>query len=353
MDLQIKPVDTTFYDTHLDYLPSRMIDIHTHVLLRSHRKPSSVDRRGPTWPGRVAPENPIEDLLETYRLMFPKQTVTPVIFGPATQEYDLGASNRYVSQAASGHRLPSLIVTMPEWTAQELEARVLAGGFLGLKPYLEWAPPHIASDDIAIFDFLPRHQLEVADAHGWIVMLHIPRRGRLRDPLNLEMMLEIEHGYPNVRLVIAHIGRAYCPEDVGNAFDVLKDARRMHFDFAANTSAYAMEQLLRAVGPERVLFGSDMPVARMRMRRICESGFYVNLVPRGLYGDVSDDPHMREVGDEEGSQLSYFMYEELLAFRQAAEAVGLTAADVADVMYNNAARLIRGAGGGQLALGHR
>ena len=88
--------------------------------------------------GRVAPENPIADLLETYRLeRFPRQTVTPVIFGPATQEYDLDASNQYVSQAAAELGLPSFLVTTPEWTAQELEARVVEGGFLGLKPYLE------------------------------------------------------------------------------------------------------------------------------------------------------------------------------------------------------------------------
>jgi predicted TIM-barrel fold metal-dependent hydrolase len=345
MNLQILPVDRAFYAEKLDYLPARMLDIHTHVWLREHRQPAAVARRGPTWPGRVADQNPIDDLLETYRLMLPKQSVTPVIFGPATQEYDLDASNQYVSEASAQHGLPSFLVTRPEWTAQELEQRVVGGGFLGLKPYLEWAPPHIASDDITIFDFLPRHHLAVADAHGWIVMLHIPRRGRLRDPLNLEMMLEIEHHYPGVRLVIAHIGRAYCPEDVGDAFDVLKDARRMHFDFCANTSAYAMEQLLRAVGPQRVVFGSDMPVVRMRMRRICEQGFYINLVPRGLYGDVSDDAHMREVDGEEAGRLSFFLYEELLAFRQAAEAVGLSADDVADVMYNNAARLIAAAGG--------
>ena len=345
MNLQILPVDRAFYAEKLDYLPPRMIDIHTHVWLGAHRQPSAVARRGPTWPGRVADQSPIDDLLETYRLMLPKQAVTPVIFGPATQEYDLDASNQYISEAGAQHHLPSFLVTRPEWSAQELEQRVVGGDFLGLKPYLEWAPPHIASDDITIFDFLPRHHLEVADAHGWIVMLHIPRRGRLRDPLNLEMMLEIERRYPNVRLVIAHIGRAYCPEDVADAFEVLKDARRMHFDFCANTSAYAMEQLLRAVGPQRVVFGSDMPVVRMRMRRICEQGFYINLVPRGLYGDVNDDPHMREVDGEEAGRLSFFLYEELLAFRQAAEAVGLSADDVADVMYNNAARLIAAAGG--------
>jgi predicted TIM-barrel fold metal-dependent hydrolase len=345
MNLLILPVDRAFYAQKLDYLPPRMLDIHTHIWLRDHQQRSTVARRGPTWPGRVASENPVADLLAAYRLMLPKQTVTPLVFGPATQEFDLDASNHYVSEAAAANHLPSFLVTRPEWRAQELEQRVSEGGFLGLKPYLEWAPPHIASDDITIFDFLPRHHLEVAHAHGWIVMLHIPRRGRLRDPLNLEMMLEIEHRYPGVQLVIAHIGRAYCPEDVGDAFEILKDARRMRFDFCANTSAYAMERLLRAVGPRRVLFGSDMPVVRMRMRRICERGFYVNLVPAGLYGDVSDDPHMREVGAAEGAQLSFFLYEELLAFRQAAEAVGLTAQDISDVMYNNAVRMIRAAGG--------
>ncbi len=340
MDLQIKPSDTAVYEQYLDFLPPRMIDVHTHVWLGIFGRPTQVQKRGPTWPGRVAAENPVEALLEGYRLMFPRQHVTPLIFGPATRDYDLDASNDYVSRVARQYHLPSLLVTTPEWSAKELEHRVIQGGFLGLKPYLEFAPPHIPSDDIVIFDFLPRYHLEAANEHGWIVMLHIPRRERLRDPVNLEMMLEIEHSYPSVRLIIAHVGRAYCPEDVGNAFETLRYSTRMYFDFSANTCDYAMEALLRAVGPRRVLFGSDLPITRMRTQRICEHGFYVNLVPPGLYGDVSDDPHMREVGHEEGEKLSFFVYEELLAFHRAAEAVGLTAEDVADVMYNNALHLI-------------
>jgi len=88
-----------------------------------------------------------------------------------------------------------------------------------------------------------------------------------------------------------------------------------------------------------------MPVVRMRMRRICEGGFYVNLVPPGLYGDVSDDPHMREASEADGAKLSFFMYEELNAIRQAVLAVGLGAGEIEDMMYNNAAKLIRKAGG--------
>jgi hypothetical protein len=93
-----------------------------------------------------------------------------------------------VSQVDARHRLPSLLVTTSKRSAQGMETRVAAGGSLGLKPYLEWAPAHIPSDGITVFGFLPRCHLEVAHAHGLIVMLHIPRRARLRDALDLEIM---------------------------------------------------------------------------------------------------------------------------------------------------------------------
>ena len=374
--LEIKDVDRAFYADRLaDFLPARVIDVHAHVwrqefVHHAHLAEASPIS-SPTWPERVAEENPIEDLLHTYRLLLPGQEVTPLIFGIPRRNVDLEAMNDYVSQVASQYRLggahatgpgrhpprpdrskpdlsgqlprrglPALIVSTPEWPAGELERRVNAGGFLGLKPYLSFAPPHIPADEVTIPDFLPHSHLQVADAHGWIVMLHIPRPARLRDPLNLAQMIEIERRYPHIHLIVAHIGRAYCPEDVGDAFDLLQGSEKMLFDFSAHTNAWVMERLIRAVGPRRILFGSDMPILRMRMRRICEGGRYVNLVPPGLYGDISGDPHMREVSQEEGARLSFFLYEELLAFRQAAEATGLGTTDLEDVFYNNAARLI-------------
>ena len=100
------------------------------------------------------------------------------------------------------------------------------------------------------------------------------------------------------------------------------------------------EKLIRAVGPKRLLFGSDLPILRMRMRRICENGMYVNLVPKGLYGDVSADPHMREVAGEEAGRLTFFMYEEINAFRLASSSAKLSRSDVEDVFCNNALRLV-------------
>ncbi len=340
----VTDVDRRFYAERLaDFLPRRIIDCHTHVWLKAFMRAGEQSERrprGPTWPNRVADENPVEALLETYRLLLPEQEVTPLLLGWPEREMDHERAGDYLSRAMRAQGLPGLLVTLPEWSGEELARRVRAGGFVGLKPYLNLAPAHIPAAEITIYDFLPRHHLEVANAHSWIVMLHIPRPARLRDPVNLAQMLEIEWRYPNVQLIIAHIGRAYCEEDIGEAFDILAASRTMCFDFSANTNAVVMRAALEAVGPQRVLFGSDLPITRMRMRRICEQGFYVNLVPPDLYGDISDDPHMRAVSPAEAQQLSFFLYEELFAFRQAAEAVGLSAADVADVFYGNAARLL-------------
>ncbi|MBI5653059.1 MAG: amidohydrolase family protein [Chloroflexi bacterium] len=337
----VKPVDREFYAEHLaGFLPRRLMDIHTHVWLDSFLQPADRETRGARWPRLVARDNSIDDLLETFRLMLPQHQVTPLIFSATRADVILEQSNHYVSQVARQHRLPALLVSKPEWSAEQIAQRVREGGMLGLKPYLNFAPAHIPTAQITIFDFLPRHHLEIANAQGWIVMLHVPRPQRLKDPLNLQHLLEIEKNYPNVKLIVAHIGRAYCPEDVGNAFEILRNTARMNFDFSANTNAEIMAQLIRAVGPKRVLFGSDMPILRMRTRRICENGKYINLVPPGLYGDVSDDPNLRAVGQAEGEQLSFFLYEELLAMCRAAKMTNLDASDLNDIFYHNAARLI-------------
>lgn len=339
---EVKDVDKKFYEQKLkDFLPDKMIDIHTHVWLDSIRKPSSsTPVRAVTWPSLVAKDNSIEDLFETYRLMFPGKEVTPLLFSQVSMNYDIAAGNEYVRSCAERHRLPSLMVAKPEQSASEFEEGIKRGGFLGCKVYLNFAAPYIPEKEIRIYDFLPRHQLEVLDRHGWMAMLHIPRDGRLKDPVNLAQMLEIERDYPSLKLIIAHVGRAYCPEDVGDAFDILAETRNMVFDFSANTNADVFRQLIRAVGPKRIVFGSDLPILRMRTRRICENGNYVNLIPRGMYGDVSGDSHMREVEGPEADSLTFFMYEEIEAFRAAATAEGLSKSDIEDIFYRNARSLI-------------
>ncbi len=261
--------------------------------------------------------------------------MTPLVFGGCLT--DLEQTNRYVYDMRRKYGFPALYRSDYAMSADRLEEEVKKGGFLGLKPYLSNCPPYISSKEVRIFDFLPHEHLRAADKNGWIVMLHIPRDGRLRDPVNVAQLMEIEEKYPRVKLVVAHIGRAYAPEDIGNAFDILSKTKNMCFDFTANLSPDAIKACLKAVGPRRLLFGSDLPVAIMRMYRITESGVYYNVVPRGLYGDVSHEPHMRE-SDE--TDITLMIYQQIRVFKECAEELRLRDKDIEDVFCNNARRLI-------------
>ena len=340
---ELKAVDRRIYQESLqDFLPAEIIDVHTHVWKAEHQKiREDAFARVVSWPSRVAADNPVEDLVEGYRLLFPGKTVIPLMFASVYDAESIHPMNAYVSECARRLKYPALIYAHPAWNGRELEKRIKDGKFLGAKVYLNLSAAYIPEKEIRIFDFLPPHQLDVLNSNGWVVMLHIPRDGRLRDPVNLAQMVEIEKNWPRVRVIIAHVGRAYCDEDVGDAFAKLSVTKNMVVDFSANTNDRVFEGALRAFGPERCLFGSDMPITRMRMRRICEGGRYINVVPRGLYGDVSADRNMREAAAPDSDSISFFMYEEVLAIRKAVERIGLRRADVEAIFQKNAKRFLR------------
>jgi predicted TIM-barrel fold metal-dependent hydrolase len=207
---EVTAYDKVVYEQELkDFLPQRLFDVHTHVWLDSHRLPEegeSEEKRTVSWPELVALDNSIEDLQETYRLMFPGKEVNALMFlnNACTEE-----ANGYVADCARRSGFPALYFSHPSQSADEVEEKIRAGGFLGIKSYLDFAPAYIPSGEIRIFDFFPKHQLERMDKLGAIVMLHIPRSGRLKDPVNLAQIAEIKREFPNVRLIVAHIGRAY------------------------------------------------------------------------------------------------------------------------------------------------
>lgn len=338
--------DVTSYDRKVyeeelrDFLPEKIFDVHTHVWLDAltEKKPAQPGevKRVVTWPSLVAKEDSIEDLQETYRLMFPGKEVKALMFTSKVTE----ANNQYVAECSRRSGFPALYYSHPEQSADEVEQKIREGGFLGLKSYLALSPKYIPEKEIRIFDFFPKHQLSRMNELGAIVMLHIPRDGRLKDPVNLAQIMEIKKEFPYVKLIIAHIGRAYVASDVGNAFEVLDQAPDLMYDFCANSCEFAITEVLKHAGPKHVMFGTDMPILRMRCRRIEENGTYINLVPPGLYGDPKQDRHLREVSEEEAKEITFFAYEELLAFKRACRTLGLTKQDVEDIMHNNAVRLI-------------
>lgn len=328
--------DRKVYEEELkDFLPDKIIDLHTHVWLDSFDDYGD-HHGGATWTRFMATDMATEQLLDTYRVMFPDKEVTPLLFGACLK--NIKQANDYVEETAHKFHLPSLFRTDYCMTPEELEEGVKKGGHLGIKPYLTNVPPYIPDAEIRIFDFLPHSHLEVCDRNGWIVMLHIPRSLRLRDPMNIAQLMEIEEKYPNLKLVVAHIGRAYSKQDVGDAFETLGKTKNMLFEFTANVCDDAIKACIEAVGPKRFMFGTDLPIAIMRMYRITdEEGRYYNVVPRGIYGDVSGNPSMKET---DSNEVTLMVYEQFRALKRVAKELNLSKQDIEDILYNNAKNLL-------------
>ena len=334
-ELNYNDYDRKVYETEIkDFIPDEFIDLHCHIWKKTFKR-QTIPNEGSKWPLLVADEFSAEQLLDTYNVLFPDKKVTPLCFGDVN--YDIYQNNAYVNEKAKEFNFPTLLRTDWTTTPEELEKYVSEYNCLGLKPYITNCPSYIPPKETRIFDFLPHEHLETANKHGWIIMLHIPRSKRLRDEVNLAQLMEIEKKYPDIKLVVAHIGRAYSIEDIGDAFEVIKNTENMMFDFTANLSDDAIRACIETVGTKRLMFGSDFPIASMRMYRITEKGFYYNIVPRGLYGDVSDDPHMRESDERD---ITLMIYEQLRAFLRVARSMKLSDKDVEDIMYLNSKRLI-------------
>ena len=321
--------DKKVYEEELkDFLPDKIIDTHVHVF-----KNDFLLKKSTTWVGKVMYECPLEDIRRTFVDMLPGKMVKAVMMGGPT--YDHAKGNTYIHGCiACGET--GLFCTKYDTDLKLIEDAIVNKGFKGIKPYPANRPSYIPLGESRIFDFLPHDQLKLLNDLGSVVLLHIGRDKRLKDPVNVAQLIEIEEKYPNLKLIVAHIGRAYSPEDLGDAFETLKHTKNMMFDFCANTLSEAIEECLKAVGPKRLMYGTDMPVTKMRMRRISENGTYINIVPKGLYGDVSGDVHMRET---EGEELTCFLYEELRVFKRAAQNLKLTKEDINDVFYTNASKL--------------
>lgn len=339
--LDVKPYDVAFYEKNLkDFLPDTFIDCHTHIWLDEQNHFCEAEIRSCAWPNMVAPDNSVEDLNETNRLLFPGKKVISVLYGQPMITIDLKKNNDYVAACAEKYGYPALYISHPTQSCESIEREIAKHPcFKGLKVYLEFAPSYIPTNEVRIYDFLPEKHLALADKHGWVVQLHISRPKRLADPVNYVILKEIEEKYPNLQLIVAHLGRAYADEDLGDALEYLKDTKKTLWDITANTNAHVMQKVLEYFGPDRMIYGTDFPIFRMKARRTVENGFYINEIPEGSLGDVSADAHMREIPYPEAEKITFFIYEEIDSCRRACEKLGLGKEDVEKIFYKTSARV--------------
>lgn len=309
------------------FLPERIIDVHTHLWDRG-----TIPNDGTfSCAGHAIHAYPAEELLADLSAALPGKRCQAVCFGFPSPAYDFARNNRYVASACNHQDLfPFRLLDPQTDTPESLRQQMIDGRFLGLKPY----PDYVRGDlsQATVHQMLPDWAMEVANDLGSVIMLHIPRPARLADPLNQEQVIDLCTRYPRVKIILAHVGRAYFLKNALGHIAPLAHLPNLYMDLAMVNHWEVMEHLFQTFPHEHILFGSDLPfaIAPGKSVEINDQYTYVTPVPWKL-----------SISDDHGKILfTSFLYEELRAIRHAVERSGLPRSFVEGLFYRNAQRLL-------------
>lgn len=309
-------------DLH-DFLPPRLFDAHAHLYreadLRLERPLTcsvGPEATPAVWRERVG------------RLAGAERLAGGLFFPFPTPGGDLAAANAWLLRQMAGEPdSRALFLIAPDVPPAEELCRHPA--FAGFKPYHHFAagkPTWSAVPD----QFVPAWAWPAADARGAVIMLHLVRGRALADPENQRYIREHAARYPRAQLVLAHAGRGFNYRHTRQGLAALRGLENIWFDTSGICEAPALTAILDQFGPRKLLWGTDFPVSEIEGRAVAlGEGF--------LWADRSVIDFEKLPADCRPATVGV---EALRALRQAAEDFGLNAADLEDVFYNNARRLL-------------
>ena len=306
------------------FLPSKIFDAHAHLFAKSNYNdvPASYEN---------LPENIGVDAFYDYiQAIHPgAETVGGLFFGLVFLDDRQGNNDLVAQETAKSSLDLGQLVVPPDMDPEQVREEVRRGGFVGLKCYHVMADVDYPTWLAPIEDYLPEEHIRIAHEEKLSITLHMVRDRALADPVNQATIRRCCEKYPDMRLILAHAGRAFNPWHTIEGIDSLKGLDNVWFDTSAVTEAGAFEAIIETMGHDRLLYGSDFPVSHMRGRCVAiGDSFY------WLYADEMDlnekhttlEPVM--IGLESLRSLN-------LAFRR----TKLKDSQIEDIFYNNAARL--------------
>ena len=317
------------FDEEFDaFLPPRILDFHIHVWNEAVIPPGQTFSCG----GHPLAAYDLEMLAQDLADLYPGRETLGVCFGLPDTGYDLDRNNDYVADRCDHRRFFPLRLFDPQRdTPGQLWADLESKRFLGLKPYLNYVRKP-DPNAVEIPEMLPDWAMEMVDRLGLIVMLHIPRSGRLADPLNQRQVVALCERYPRAQIVLAHVGRAYYLQNIVGHLDRLKELPNLYFDLAMLNHWEALEYLFQQADPRRLLYATDTPIALAPGKSVEINNQYTYVTPVPWELSISDEHH-RLV-------FTAFAYEELRAIKKAVERLELGRDFVEGLFYENGMALL-------------
>jgi glutamate-1-semialdehyde 2,1-aminomutase len=272
-----------------------------------------------------------ENLAAADAALMPGRKVTHLVFGDPQPNCAFGPGNEFVArEARKNPAAAALMMVHPAMSAEEVEGIVRRQRFLGFKPYLYYA----TGGDIwnaRITEFMPEHQLAVANRYGLMIGMHLSKSAGIADRDNLNDLERLTAHYPRVRWVLFHNARSYSAWPIERAASRLRNIPNLWYEGSSVCETDAFDAAFSLLDPKRYCYGTDdFPVGVTRGKYIAWGHGWaeMNLSNQSL-----------SIGHCDG-RFSFVRYEMLRAMRRAARHASFTPAQIEDIFYGNGASLV-------------
>ncbi|MDP7397230.1 MAG: amidohydrolase family protein [Lentisphaeria bacterium] len=318
-----KPEDQEFYEHELaSFLPDRIFDAHCHLWQKQY-----VPWAMPDCPAEVDYDTYMTTMAEVHG----DRTGGALFISYAAPDDDAGrhSGNEWMGQQTARDRncRGLFFVTPnddPEWVRQEVRRL----GLHGLKCYHTFADA-TPTWETSIPNYLPEPLVAVANEEGWVITLHMVKTRAVADPDNIHWIRKYCEAYPDMRLILAHSARGFQPTHNLEGLPQLTGLDNLYFDTSANCEPMAHQAIIRIIGHERLMYGSDLPVSHQRGRSVAAADTFL-----WLYAET---PVWEEIHRTIEPVLTGL--EHLRSIKWACWSEHLDDNAVEDIFWNNAARL--------------
>ncbi len=326
-------VDREFVARHVEpYLPDRVFDAHAHLFSQNHYAAGSV-------PAHLTGA-PVDLGIDRYReyseWLHPNRRVKGGLFFGLAFQGDRAANDNFVADEVrkgqeAGFAARGQMLIAPEMDAEFVRAEVYRQGFVGLKPYHLMAKTDGTTFLAPVEEYLSEEHVRVAHEEGLTITLHMVRDRALADPVNQATIRRYCTQYPNMRLILAHAARGFNPWHTIEGIHSLEGLDNVWCDTSAVTEAGAFEVIVETLGHDKLLYGTDFHVSHLRGRCVAIGDSF-----HWLYAEEMN------LGEKHTTLKPVLIgLESLRSVILAMHRLKLSDAQVEDIFYGNAAKMLR------------
>lgn len=315
-------VDREFFKRELDsFLPDKIFDAHTHL----YKQDAAWNLKG------FPPQVGYREYLQLIQDVHGKRR-TAALFLPAfspDKRDRIPECNAWIGeQVAQTKDCVGAYFVQPDDDPERVRQDMKRLKLRGFKCYHQMAPK-APTWEAEIPDYLPERLVKLAHEEGWCITLHMVRSRAAADEGNQRWIRRYCREYPNMTLILAHSARGFQPSHNLEGLEELKGLDNLYFDTSANCEPIAHQALMRIIGHEKMLYGSDFYVSHLRGRSVAAADSFLWL--------YEDSP----VWKEKQATIKPVMIglENLRSLKWAAWSERLSDKAVEDIFWNNAAKL--------------